>query len=131
MQASPTNSPQLRVIVSTDPEAGYVVQCVDYDIAAYGPTLDEAIEAFKQRYIGTFAVARQLGIEPLSDVSEVPTEVRDEWHTSFFRRDAVKRFTIPGFRIGSKGEQAYTVPPTAVEAAIPPAVDVAARAAMG
>lgn len=134
MASSVPDTPQLRAIVQHDPEAGHVVQCIDYDIAAYAPTVDEAIEAFKRRFIGTVAVGHQLGIEPLSDLPEAPAEARDAWRASFFRRDAVRRFTIPGFQVGSETDRPYRVPPTAVEVALPPTTSTAgesARAALG
>ena len=45
----------------------WVVQCINYDIAAQGDTIEKAVNAFEKTFIGQIILDIENGKEPLED----------------------------------------------------------------
>lgn len=51
----------------------WIAQCIEYDLAAQGKTIDDAQYEFQRIFCGRMLVARELGIEdPLADIPRAP-----------------------------------------------------------
>ena len=109
----------LRVLVEAE-GGGFLTQCVDYDIAGEGTTVDGAVESFIRMFIKNVLAAVQLGVEPLASVPPAPAEYAARWEQATHRIDReIKQFKIPAFAVVEKGAE---LPPDffgEVEAAVP------------
>ena len=61
----------MRVLLLKE-ETVWVAQCLEYDIAAQGPTISAAKDAFVRAFAGQIAVALHCGEEPLATFGKAP-----------------------------------------------------------
>lgn len=61
----------MRVLLLKEDDL-WVAQCLEYDIAAQGPTVDAAKEAFVRAFAAQIAVALHHGEEPLATFGPAP-----------------------------------------------------------
>lgn len=59
----------------------WVLQCLEYDIAAYGKRISEAIESFKNTFTGQVILDVKNGKEPLSGIGRAPEKYWDEFNS--------------------------------------------------
>lgn len=100
-------APSLRVCVVRE-DGQFVAQCVDFNLAADGATVDAAIAAFIERYRQHILVAHELGVEPFADTPPPPEadHFANAWRRAALRIDRpVKRVAIPPFAIVKQGQQ--------------------------
>jgi len=84
------HSPVLRVLIFRDNHANArVIQALERDIAAYGPSVEAAKTAFERTLSGHFALDRRRNRPPLSALKEAPAVFWDAWaRASKARMDA-------------------------------------------
>ena len=67
---------ELRVLVFKEKDGngneGWMIQCLDHDIAAQGKTLEVAKNRWERAVIGQMIVDRVHGLEPLSSIQPAP-----------------------------------------------------------
>src|SRR5689334_6392027 len=84
----------------------YVAQCLEYDIAAQGETLDQVRLNFERALVGQICVDVHHDIKPLSKTPKAPAKYWKLWENAE--------------RLGDE-RPIYVPPPSADEADIPPA----------
>jgi hypothetical protein len=101
----------LRVALSLDRETmSWVARCVDYDIAASGPTLRAAQMAFIGVFLTQLIADAQDGRAPLADVPPPPHEVAERFQAGQPLRDMPEveipaDLVPPGFVLGAAFEE--------------------------
>jgi hypothetical protein len=70
----------LRVLIFRSDDR-YVAQCLEYDIAAQGETLDEVRYQFEYAVVGRIAAAQELGSDPF-DLPAAPPHFHELWDRS-------------------------------------------------
>ena len=65
----------INAVIFRDGE-DWIVQGIEHDICAQGPTVSEARRAFEQSVIGTALFGAAKGSAPLSDIPPAPEEYR-------------------------------------------------------
>jgi hypothetical protein len=69
-------------VLLTHADDAWVAQCLEYDIAAQGDTLDAVKSAFERTFIGQMLVNHHHGLDPLDDIPAAPQEVWDQFRAS-------------------------------------------------
>jgi hypothetical protein len=67
----PQNSLTVRILFTREGEA-WVVQCLEYDIASQGRTLQEAEETFGRTFVGQMLLDLHKGKQPLQGIGPAP-----------------------------------------------------------
>ncbi len=87
-------------------DALWSVQCLEYDIAAQGKTIDEAQDAFEKTFLGQIALDIKENREPFEDIEKAPQEFWDMFKGAKPpedpRRFYVPKWVLPGFIIGAQ-----------------------------
>lgn len=74
----------------------WVLQCLQYDIAAQGETIDAAKRAFARAFLGQVIVNIEHGKEAMADVPRAPTEYWDRFRKAkAVQGDFVEVLTAP------------------------------------
>ena len=60
----------------------WAAQCLEYDIAAQGKTIDEAKESFKRTFVGQIMVDVHFGHQPLQGIEKAPEEYWEQFRTA-------------------------------------------------
>jgi len=60
----------------------WVLQCLEYDIAAYGKRISDAIESFKNTFTGQVILDVKNGKEPLSGIGRAPEKYWDKFNSN-------------------------------------------------
>ena len=58
-------------------DSAWIAHCIEYDIAAYGGTVEEATDSFKRTFIGEIAIDIEHGLNPLERIPQAPRPIRD------------------------------------------------------
>lgn len=82
----------------------YTAQCVEYDIAAEGESVEAAKRAFGHAIIRHVLAARQLGRAVFADVPPAGEQVRQMWDATIEGGAQPERLTIPAFTIRQRSE---------------------------
>ncbi len=70
----------------------WIAQCIEYDLAAQGRTIEDAQYEFQRIFCGRILVAKELGIsDPLEDVPRAPLSIQQMLTNSRLSRLAFKR----------------------------------------
>lgn len=77
----------------------YLVQCIEHDIAATGPTIEEAKKAFAQTIIRHVLAARQFGVTLFEGLPEAPAKYREIWSNRIAAGSPTEPLEIPPFTI--------------------------------
>jgi hypothetical protein len=98
--------PPLRVVLYRDREAElYVAQCVEFDIAAHGPTPEAARQEFVRAYIRHVLVAFELNKPRSEAFPPAPPEALAMWEKQHAASgSATESFDIPEFHIQQRNE---------------------------
>lgn len=110
--------PSLRVIVEKH-DGQFLAQCVDFDLAAAGDDVDDAIQAFIRLYMKNVLVAHELGVEPFAQTPPAPAEYAEAWKRSALHLNQIKPVRIPAFAVVKQGQSTPSHLFGQVEAAIP------------
>ena len=96
----------LRVLLLKE-DGGWVAQCLEYDIAARGDSIDEALISFRDTLLGQVELDSQRGREPFAGKKPAPPWY---WQTLKHARRLADPITLksskearstPGFRLTS------------------------------
>lgn len=68
-----TPNDRLKILLLND-RGPWIVQCLQYDIAAQGESVTKAWEAFNWTYWAQVLIDREKGIDPLSKLEPAPKE---------------------------------------------------------
>lgn len=99
----------LHVLIQHDPERGvHVAQCVEYDIAAEGETVEDAKRAFAHTIIRHVLAARQFNRDLFEGVPHPPADVRAAWDKIASAGTQPERLEIPAFTIQRRGDGGKT-----------------------
>lgn len=69
---------RIRVILFQE-EGEWVAQCLEYDIAAQGSTIDEAQNGWSHTFKGYIALSEENGVEALHGVPEAPNFYKEKF----------------------------------------------------
>lgn len=93
-------------VLLIEEDALWSMQCLDYDIAAQGRTIDEAKDSFEKTFLGQIAVDIEENREPFKNVEKAPQEFWDQFEKAEPpedpRRFYVPEWILPGFIIGAQ-----------------------------
>jgi hypothetical protein len=62
----------IRVLLLPEKDRAWAAQCLEYDIASQGSSIDDALSNFVQVFCGQISRDLERGIEPLSTKPEAP-----------------------------------------------------------
>lgn len=96
----------LRILLFK-PGSQWVAQCLDVDLVAQGPEIDDAIEAFASVLTGRILLDLKAGREPLSSCGQTPPQYVELAERAKALRD--KR------QIPNQSSEWGTIPPTVLE----------------
>ncbi len=71
---------RIRVILFEREPGCWVAQCLEHDIGAQASNLPDLAYNFERSVVGHIAVCEERGIEPFSDLGEVPHEYFEMWY---------------------------------------------------
>lgn len=69
---------RIRVVLFQE-EGQWVAQCLEYDIAAQGTTIDEAQNEWARTFKGYIALSEENNVEPLQGVPKAPDFYEEEF----------------------------------------------------
>ena len=89
------------------------MQCLDYDIAAQGKTIDEAKDRFEKTFLGQIALDIKENREPFMGVEKAPQEFWEMFAKAEPpkdpRRFCVPNWILPGFIISAQANDLRVV----------------------
>ena len=75
-------------------EIKWVAQCVNYDLAAQGTSIDDALSSFEKIIIGQMMLDIESNKKPFEDMSETPKELKNKFNEARVLEDK-SPFQIP------------------------------------
>lgn len=73
----------------------WTAQCLEFDIAAQGKTMSEAMAAFQRTFAGQVCIDIENGKEPFEDFSQAPVDYWDKFEQASERLADRKPFKLP------------------------------------
>ncbi|MHB8615498.1 MAG: hypothetical protein ACYC93_05440 [Candidatus Acidiferrales bacterium] len=86
-------------------EFGWAAQCLEYDIAAQGSTLQAAKDALEKAFVSQIVVDVSNGNQPLADVSPAPAEYWKLFETAVKLADRKPFYIPPAYMIRAAAEE--------------------------
>jgi hypothetical protein len=84
---------------------GWAAQCLEYDIAAQGATLQAAKDALERAFVSQIVVDVTNGKMPLADISPAPAEYWEQFETAEKLADRKPFFIPPAYMIRAAAEE--------------------------
>ncbi len=89
------------------------VQCLEYDIAAQGKTIDEAKDAFEKTFLGQISLDINENRKPFEGIEKAPQEFWDMFKRAEPPKDPrrfyVPKWVLPGFIIDAQADDLRVV----------------------
>ena len=77
--------------------SGWVAQCLEYDIAAQGDTISEAMASFRRTFLGQVRVDVAHGRKPLEGIQKAPAEYWAEFSRAEQLMPNTTPFSVPEY----------------------------------
>ena len=100
---------KIRVLLFRDSDM-WVAQCLEYDIAAQGKTLDEVQNRLKRTFVGQIILDVEMGKQPLQGIAEAPQMFFERFENCGHRLKEATPFTFddipPAYVVNAIAEEA-------------------------
>lgn len=88
-----------RVLIFRDGSHNqWAAQCLEYDIAAQGESLEDVMNRFERTFVGNIVLALESDEEPLATFLPAPQKYVDRWNKAIALQQPVS-VTIPSDRL--------------------------------
>jgi len=86
--------------------SSWAAQCLEYDIAAQGNSIDDAKNAFEKTFLGQIALDVKENREPFEGIEQAPQDFWEMFKKAKKHKDprrfCVPEWVLPGFVIGAQ-----------------------------